>query len=327
MSIVLTTERVQTPFPTDVLRFLKEHEDKITNGVVRTFARGYAKWLYDCAEGDTSILPGGMSALNRWKTEDGGEYGYRPAEVAFHLEKLNELFYSIMAYAYLRNTGQVSKGEKVLSQDIHLSEEILRGFSCCLGFYVLDCYFATEAPETDKKWFSGLCHLTGDMRNMDVWRPQMNISKSTFVRQVLGAPVASQEPYYNVAFTADTQRAQAKSNYEPPEVPAIQLPNGGGGYQGGFQAGYHYGYQNGHTSGYNLGCKDGYNDCIRDTERVFSKADRVIEAERKRIVAFIKSLRHTLSILETNPLVLEGGTWEAKTQEIHGTNEHLTDEA
>ncbi|SRR6266496_804479 len=319
MSVALTTERVQIPFPRDVLRFLREHEDKIANGVVRAFARSYAKWLYDCAEGDASILPGGMSALNRWKTEEGGEYGYRPSEVAFHLEKLNELFYAIMAYAYLRNTGQVSKDEKILSQDIHLSEEVLCGFSCCLGFYVLDCYFATEAPETDKKWFSRLCHLTGEMRNMDMWRPQENVSELSFIRQVLGASVSSQEPYYNVAFTAATQRAQAKSNYVPPDVPSIQLPNGGGGYQGGFQAGYNYGFLNGHRNGYNLSLKDGYNDC---SERFVSKGNRVIEAERKRLVAFIKSLRHTLSILETNPDVFEDGIWEEKTAEILNTKEH-----
>src|SRR5258708_2598333 len=204
MSDALTTQRVQIPFPRDILRFLKEHEDKIAHGVVRTFARGYATWLYECAEEDTAILPGGVSALKRWKTDEGGEYGYRPSEVAFHLEKLNELFYAIMAYAYLGNTGQVSKGEKVLSQDIHLSEEVLSGFSCCLGFYVLDCYFATEAPEADKKWFSGLCHLTAEMSTMDTWRPQVNVSKLAFVRRVLGAPVSSQEPYYNLAFTAGT---------------------------------------------------------------------------------------------------------------------------
>src|SRR6266700_1139746 len=117
------TARQRVPFEKDVLKFLLAHEARIVNPVVRSFVRRYVKWLYDCVSQEVTVLPGGGIELVRWTSSEGGNYGYDPASIGFYQYKLNELFFTVMGNAYVRQTQQEPL-ENLPPLDMQLSIEM-----------------------------------------------------------------------------------------------------------------------------------------------------------------------------------------------------------
>ncbi len=52
--------------------------------------------------------------------------------------------------------------------------------------------------------------------------------------------------------------------------------------------------------------------CVQETNVLFDSTGVIIEAERKRLVDFLKSLRQTLDMLNDDPLIVEG-EWQVVT--------------
>src|SRR5260221_4309395 len=94
------TTRQAIPFAREVLKFLLKHEAGIVNPVVRSFVRRYVKWLYDCVNQEVTLSQGNEAELVRWTSTEGGSYGYDPADIAYYLHKLNQLFFMVMGNAY-----------------------------------------------------------------------------------------------------------------------------------------------------------------------------------------------------------------------------------
>lgn len=297
------TTRQRVPFEKDVLKFLLKHEAHIVNPVVRSFVRRYVKWLYDCVNQEVTILPGGGIELVRWTSSEGGSYGYDPASIGFYLFKLNEIFFTVMGNAYIRQTQQETI-EELPPLNIQLSIEMLKGLSPGLGFYVLVYYFATDAPDQTQEWVHRACDLFGEFRDLEIWRPGKQVEESKSVRQVLRSEQLPDVPYYHAEFPQYVQEHDPRA-YKPPEVPAAPSPDAANYKNASHWEGYQSGYRHGFSPGYKTGHKAGYDQCMKDTSMLFSKTAHIIECERKRLVDFMRSLRQTLGVLNDDPLMVE----------------------
>lgn len=290
------TKQFQVPFEKEILRFLLTHEANITNIVIRDFVRRYVKWMYACAEKESEIMPGGGIKLQRWQSEEGGSYGYDPSSIAYSLIKLNQLFFTVMGHAYIRNSQQEVMQEEHEPFIIHLLEDIIRGFSSCLGYYVLDCYFATTSDKKDKTWFNQLRDVFGEFEDLETWRPNKDIENAPFVREVLGSANVTKEPYYHAGFP-EYIRLHDPRSYQAGKLPAPPQTRHDYREQPTYNEGFGQGYSQGH--------KQGYQQCMQETNRLFSGTALIIEAERKRLVDFMRILRQALDILEEDPLLVD----------------------
>src|SRR6266568_4760094 len=287
--------RQQVPFGKDVLKFLLENESQITNRVVRDFVRRYVAWLYGLANEDVQVFSAGLRQMLRFEIA-GAFYGYDPSDVSYTLDKLNRLFFMVMGNAYIRTTHQELE-EELPSLNTHLSLELLSGLSAPLGFYVLVRHFQTDAHSQDKAWLDRACDLFGQFRDLETWRPQRDtIEQSATIRQLLGVAIADDEPYYNTT----------TPGYIRDPSPAYQIqfmpvsPYGHNSYHHLDEA-WRVGYTSGHWQG--------YQQCYQETNVLFNRTCLIIEAERKRLVDFLKSLRQTLDILNDDPLLV-AGQWQ-----------------
>lgn len=311
------TARQRVPFEKDVLKFLLRHEARIVNPVVRDFVRRYAKWLYDCAGQEVTIVPGGGIKLVRWTSEEGGSYGYNPADIDYCLQKLNRLFFTVMGNAYILQTQLPAPGD-LPPLNTQLSLELLKGLSAGLGFFVLVTYLETDASGQDKNWANRACDLFGEFRDLETWRPAKEIETSTSVLRVLASAKSPDDPYYNAVFPQDI-RAPEPQKYSFEQLPLKSLPStciysGSINQNGEF---YRQGYQQGHHAG--------YQQCVNETNRRFSKVAFISECERKRLVNFLRSLRQTLDILNDDPLMVEDEV-QVATPDEEPTNGHRSSE-
>jgi len=285
------TTRQRVPFEKEVLKFLLKNEKSISSRVVWSFVYRYAKWLYDCVDKKVTILPGGEIELARWTpTEGGSSYGFDPASIASNLDVLNAIFYAIMGNAYIR-MAQPEKIERLPPLNVQLSIEVLKGLAPGLGFYVLVHYFATGASNQDQAWIERACDLFGEFRDVETWRPGKELEESYSVKQVIGTGQLSSEPYYHTAFPKFIRGPDPRKY----QLGLFQMSNG----DPTFRQGYDYGYRQGHRAG--------YDQCLQETNSLFTQTAIVIECERKRLVSFLKSLRQTLAALNVDPLVVEDG--------------------
>ena len=293
--------RQRVPFEKEVLKFLLKHEARIVNPVVRDFVRRYAKWLYDCAGQDVTIVPGGGITLVRWTSNEGSSYGFNPANVDYCLQKLNRLFFTVMGNAYIRQTQQESP-ENLPLLNTQLSLELLKGLSPSLGFFVLVTYLDTDASGQDKSWVNRSCDLFGEFRDLETWRPAKDIETSSSVLRVLASMQAPDDPYYNAVFPQDI-RAPEPRNYTRGQIPDTPyLGHHRNQYGTSLEGqGYHQGFQQGYIQGH----RAGFEQCVNETNRRFSKVVFIVEWERKRLVNFLRSLRQTLDILNDDPLMVE----------------------
>ncbi len=294
--------RARVPFEKEVLKFLLKHEARIVNPVVRDFVSRYARWLYDCAGKDATIVPGGGIQLVRWTSSEGGSYGFVPANIDYCLQKLNHLFFTVMGNAYIRQTQQTPP-EDLPPLNTQLSLELLKGLSLALGFFVLVTYLETEAHGQDKDWIRRACDLFGEFRDLETWRPAKDIETSSSVLRVLASAQSPDDPYYNAVFPQDIRAPEPRS-YTLGKMPDVPIPSGYKDSYGSFTP-YGQGYQQGYTQGYRQGHHDGFDQCVNETNRRFSKAAFIIECERKRLVTFLRSLRQTLDVLNDDPLMVE----------------------
>jgi hypothetical protein len=187
----------------------------------------------------------------------------------------------------------------------HLSIELLSALSCPLGFYVLVRYFQTDVHAQDKAWLERACDLFAELRDLETWRPHRNtIEQSGYIRLVLGTAAAADEPFY---YTATPDNIRDPRTYKLPTVPSSSY------------AGSHYNryYEEGFKAGFTSGHQQGYMQCVQETNVLFNSTGVIIEAERKRLVDFLKSLRQTLDVLNDDPLMIDG-EWQVVTP----TNEH-----
>ncbi len=296
------TTRQRVPFEKEVLKFLLKHEGSIVNPVVRDFVRRYAKWLYDCANQEVKILPGGGIELVRWIPQEGGSYGYNPANIDYCLQKLNRLFFTVMGNAYIRLNQQTTP-EDLPPLNTQLSLELLSGLSLSLGFFVLVTYFETDATTGDKQWVERACDLFGEFGDLETWRPAKVIETSSSVLRVLASAQSPDDPYYNAVFPQDIRAPEPRS-YTLGKIPDDPLPSGCRDSYGNVTS-YGQGYQQGYKQGHQQGHHAGYQQCVNETNRRFSKAAFIIECERKRLVGFLRSLRQTLDVLNDDPLMVE----------------------
>ncbi|HYT36286.1 MAG TPA: hypothetical protein VEL49_03830 [Ktedonobacteraceae bacterium] len=291
--------RQQVPFGKDVLKFLLENESQITNRVVRDFVRRYVAWLYGLANEDVQVFSAGLRQMLRFEIA-GAFYGYDPSDVSYTLDKLNRLFFMVMGNAYIRTTHQELE-EELPSLNTHLSLELLSGLSAPLGFYVLVRHFQTDAHSQDKAWLDRACDLFGQFRDLETWRPQRDtIEQSATIRQLLGVAIADDEPYYNT--TTPGYIRDPSPVYRPPQI----------SYQSPYARSHTYEIPSlekqwrAEMSGMHF---QGYQQCYQETNALFDHTGMIIEAERKRLVDFLKSLRQTLDILNDDPLLV-AGQWQ-----------------
>ncbi len=296
------TTRQRVPFEKDVLKFLLKHEASIVNPVVRDFVRRYAKWLYDCAGQDVTIVPGGGIVLVRWTSSEGGSYGYVPANIDYCLQKLNHLFFTVMGNAYIRQTQQTAQ-ENLPLLNTQLSLELLKGLSLGLGFFVLVTYLETDASGQDKSWANRACDLFGEFRDLETWRPAKDIETSSTVLRLLASTQSPDDPYYNAVFPQDI-RAPEPHQYNLGKIPTVSFSSPYIDSYGNITT-RGQDYQQGYNSGYQKGHRAGFDQCVNETNRRFSKAAFIIECERKRLVSFLRSLRQTLDVLNDDPLMVE----------------------
>ena len=290
--------RRQVPFEKEVLKFLLEHQAQIVNPVVRDFVRRYINWLYRCANEDIQVLSAGGRHLRRWEISN-ASYGYDPADVSYTLSKLNQLFFMVMGDTYIRMT-QPELAEELPPFNTHLSMELLSSLSCPLGFYVLVRYFQTDAHTQDKAWLERACDLFGELRDLETWRPQRNtIEQSGYIRLLLGTAAAADEPYY---YTAMPDGIRDPRTYKLSNVPSSSKKD----------LDYNRYYEEGFKAGFTTGHQQGYMQCVQETNVLFNSTSVIIEAERKRLVDFLKSLRQTLDMLSDDPLMIEG-EWQVVT--------------
>mgnify|MGYP001321894113 CR=1 FL=1 len=296
--------RQPVPFPKEVLKFLLEHEAEINNVTVRRFLR-YAAWLYKCTAQEIPDKPGGEVELLRWETGEGGSYGYDPASVAYFLRILNKLFFIVIGSAYLNVTGQSVPEEQQLNTQ--LSIELLKGLAAPLGYFVLVSYLAIDASKHDTDWLDRACDVFGDFRDLETWRPSPQLEQSGHVRRIISAAQTPDEPYYFTGFPEQIQYTDPRV-YTLKQVPNAPYYANDRHYQGAYADGYKAGYLGGHQAG--------YQQYLAETNLIFSKAGMIAEAERKRLVVFLKSLRQTLAELQDDPLMVSG------SQEVPATNSH-----
>src|SRR6266487_864846 len=244
------TTRQRVPFEKEVLKFLLHHEARIVNPVVRDFVRRYAKWLYECASQDVTIVPGGGITLVRWMSSEGSSYGFNPANIDYGLQKLNRLFFTVMGNAYIRQ-NQHSVPEDLPSLNTQLSLELLKGLSPGLGFFMLVTYLETDASNQDKSWANRACDLFGEFRDLETWRPARDIETSPSVLRILASAQSPDDPYYNDVFPQDI-RAPEPRNYTRGQIPDTPyLGHHRNQYGTSLEGqGYHQGFQQGYIQGH-----------------------------------------------------------------------------
>jgi hypothetical protein len=137
----------------------------------------YLKRLVAASKEKVTHSKDGVTALPRWKSPEGGSYGYNPTDIAFHLSKLNSLL------------SKVTHGKQ--TKDIRLDGEMLLAFSTLLGFYNLcrfflscqqwyithkhlldknnDLFIASGYKVTTAKWIDNACDLLKPFPEIESW--------------------------------------------------------------------------------------------------------------------------------------------------------------
>ena len=290
--------REKVPFDKEVLKFLLTNQDQITNDTVRNFVNRYVAWLYECTGRKSEIKAAGIETLC-YVELDKAYYGFHPSDISYYLRKLNQIFFTAMGRSYIRARHQIAE-EELPPFDQYLVMELLSGLSTPLGFYVLARYFQTDAHSQDKAWIERACDLFGEFRDLETWRPnQETIESSGYIRMLIGAPVSSDEPfYYTLSARSQGSHAPYPNTYKAPGVP-------------GQYSGNHY-----QSNAYLAGDLHGYYRAVREISPNFNGIGTIIEAERRRLVNFLKSLRQSLDILNEDPLMITGEWQEMPVEPV-----------
>src|SRR5258708_3581608 len=246
------------PFEKEVLKFLLKHEASIVNPVVRSFVRRYVKWFYDCVNQEVTLSQGNEVELVRWTSSEDGSYGYDPADIAYYLHKLNQLFFMVMGNAYIRLTQQETL-EELPPINLQFSIQLLKGLSPCLGFYVLANYFAVglNIEKRDQEWINRTCDLFGEFRNLEAWRPSYQTVDS--VEKILGSSIMPYEPYYHTKFLSPARPYDPRT-YQRGQIPDPYIPYDHRQNQQSQDV-----YKDGFSKGYEQGHRDGYKQCMEQT--------------------------------------------------------------
>jgi len=130
-----------------------ESQRQLDEVIVSSFIESYLRPLAAATKEAVTRRENGVFVLPRRSFTENAlyvtaiTYGYHPAEVAFALKQLYEL---------LTNARQ-----GVDHKELRLSNDLLLGFSCVLGYYNLCCYLLQELRVKEEiLWLQKLCDLS-----------------------------------------------------------------------------------------------------------------------------------------------------------------------
>jgi hypothetical protein len=124
VEVVMNSEQ---SVPDDVIAWLFTNRERLAHPSISSFIDTYLKRLVAAGKEKVTLREDSVIVLPRWKSPEGGSYGYNPTDIMFHLRKLNSLLYEVTHRRY--------------AKDVRLDGEMLLSFSTLFGFYNLCSYF------------------------------------------------------------------------------------------------------------------------------------------------------------------------------------------